>query len=210
MLFAVAILTLSCSRERETTITGQVRIAGTEKAIAHTPVTMVIYERIPGSGPQSVFNVRAIAEATSDANANFTITARLRRDGEYFLGLDPERSAELVDLIAPTLGDATLPERRITKIGGTVRMNYYLYGYGWARIRFINDNFQPGDGIWLIFQGQHSGVASADVTHLFRGIGNHYNTIGMSIYSQGAYVKNRTEMVFVPYNDTVYQEIRWP
>ncbi|MCH8546645.1 MAG: hypothetical protein LAT54_07920, partial [Cryomorphaceae bacterium] len=124
----------SCNRAQTTTIEGQVRTFGTEDPIKHPPVVVELITTSSGGGGMiGGIAVEVLDSVRTDEDGNFSVTADLTKNGEYFLAVK-ESSIKGHGYIRrsyyPTVPQ--LETFRINKIGGTQNMNFYMDARGWV------------------------------------------------------------------------------
>ncbi len=148
-LIAALLMLAACSKkEKDTTITGQVRTFGTEEAIKHPPVEVVIYEEVQYEGGFSFFGVSTgyitVASSVTDKDGNFVLAAKLNTTKTYYLGVVPETVIGYY-YYRPDFSDVDNPIAKINTIGGTFNKNYYLTAQGWIRFQFNISKLEQGD-----------------------------------------------------------------
>ena len=133
----------SCNKNKkaqDTTINGQVRTYGTEEAMRHPPVLVQIVKKelssTWGSGP--AYPVQA--ETWTDSSGNFSLSASLYPQEDYFLTVEQSTVKDRYHYIAPTYSGYDMDERKIKSIGGHIQMNYYLRAIGWVRFQFEKES----------------------------------------------------------------------
>jgi hypothetical protein len=208
-LIAALLMLAACSKkEKDTTITGQVRTFGTEEAIKHPPVEVVIYERKVSGTFMGGASYTIIASTTTDQNANYSLTAKLHTDKEYYLGVEPKTVNEGYHYIKPEFKD--LAERKINTIGSSFTKNYFLRAIGWVRFHLVSENPQPGDvfsynfgsGAYELFYG------NVDVTRIWDFGGNRVHPLYFELRRNDIW-SNWQENLFVPAFDTIDYQVKF-
>jgi hypothetical protein len=141
------LLASSCTKKaKDTTINGQVRTYGTEDPIKHPPVKVQLLEKHPPAGSFGAGSYyTTLTETYTDQDGYYTLSHKLYEDNDYYIAVDPETVTRSVGYYKPTPGTRDLPERRVTRIGGTSTINYYLTAVGWVEFHFISENPLQGD-----------------------------------------------------------------
>ena len=159
ILTALSILLLtSCEfpdpfrKAKGTTLYGQVRTYGTQDPIVQPPpVKVMIVERTVSGTWGGGASYTPLVSTWTDSSGNFTLSHKLYTGNDYFLAVDPETVYS--KYIDPSYSSMDAESRRITQVGGTHNMHYYLTAYGWVRFHFISTDPQPGDEYWYNLGG---------------------------------------------------------
>ena len=213
LLVSYGSLTLiSCDRARTTTVEGQVRTFGTEDPIKHPPVVVELIERSSGGGGLiggSAFDV--LDSVRTDENGNFSVTADLTKNGEYFLAVK-ESSIKGHGYIRRSYYP-TNPSReqgRIEGRGGTLRQNFYMVARAWVEFHILNTNPQPGDKISYSFGGGLKGVGYGPVDRrmVVDYVGNRSHNYYFFVTRNGDY-NSYQEQVFPIAFDTIQVDIHY-
>ncbi len=129
----------ACQKEKfeDTTIQGKVLTYGTDEAIRHPPVRVVIYEEkeVGTWGSSNTYSV--VAESMSKEDGSFELSHSLSNRKNYFVGVD-ENTVNNRHYIWPTYQN--LERHKIHGRGGTQKMHYYLVARGWVKFHFTNQN----------------------------------------------------------------------
>jgi hypothetical protein len=210
-LIAALLMLVACSKkEKDTTITGQVRTFGTEEAIKHPPVEVVIYERQVSGTFMGGPSYKVVASTTTDQNANYSLTAKLHTDKEYYLGVEANTVNESYHYYQPIFSSKDLPERKINTIGGNYTKNYYLTARGWVRFHLVSENPQPGDvfsynfgsGSYELFYG------NVDAIRIWDFSGNREHRLSFELRRNDIW-SNWQENLFVPAFDTIDYQVKF-
>ena len=212
ILTAISILLLtSCEfpnpfrKAKGTTIYGQVRTYGTQDAIIQkAPVKVMIVERTYSGIWGGGYTYTPLTSTLTDSSGNFTLSHKLYKGNDYFLAVDHETVYSRY--FWPTIQDRE--DRRISQVGGTHNMHYYLTAYGWMRFHFISTNPQPGDIYGYNFGGGASEVFynSVDEYRIWDFGGNIEHRLAFNKFTNNQWI-NWQEEVFVPAFDTTDMEI---
>ncbi len=160
LLILGVIAMTSCERAQTTTIEGQVRTFGTEDPIKHPPVVVELISTSSGGGGMiGGIAVEVLDSVRTDEDGNFSVTADLTKNGDYFLAVK-ENSIKGHGYIRRSYYP-TNPSReqgRIEGRGGTIKQNFYMVARGWVEYHILNTNPQPGDILSFNFLGGLQGV----------------------------------------------------
>ena len=211
ILGIVALFLASCTKSaKETTINGQVRTYGTEDPIKHPPVKVQLLEKHPPAGSFGAGSYyTTLTETYTDQDGYYTLSHKLYEDNDYYIAVDPETVTRSKGYYKPTPGTKDLPERRVTRIGGTSTINYYLTAVGWVEFHFINTRSNSrfsysvgGGGYEQFFNPPYEIVRTWDFG------GNLEHTIYMGKTKNGVdSVWN--EVIYVPAFDTLIYEVEY-
>jgi len=205
LITATLLLTCCGKSAKETTITGQVRTFGTQEAIRHDPVKVQILQKnVATGGMGGGVSFVAIAEIQSDPNGNFSLTATLHPDIQYYLAVDPETVKRAQGYYKPTFGNIDRPERLITKVGGTHNMNYYLTALGWVKFNIIVSSHGQGDYFAYNLGGGASErfYGNVQVVRKWDFGGNLNHNAAFTVYKNGDYTFWQ-DQIFVQAFDTI-------
>ena len=192
-------------KAKGTTLYGQVRTFGTQDAIIQkAPVKVMIVERtysgIWGGGD----NFTPLTSTWTDSSGNFTLSHKLYKGNDYFLAVDHETVYSRY--FWPTIQDRE--DRRITQVGGTHNMHYYLTAYGWVRFHFISSDPQPEDRYWYGLGGgaYEEFNNSVDEYRIWDFGGNIEHPVYYGMENNGVYTSYDTSVFVLPF-DTIDMEI---
>lgn len=209
-LLTATLLLASCGKNaKDTTINGQVRTYGTEDPIKHPPVKVQLLEKHPPAAAGGGSYYTTLTEAYTDQKGYYTLSHKLYEDNDYYIAVDPETVTRSLGYYKPTFGTRDTPERRVTRIGGTSTLNYYLTAVGWVEFHFFNINGNSrfsysvgGGGYEQFFNPPYEIVRTWDFG------GNLEHTIYMGKTRNGLdSVWN--EVIYVPAFDTLKYEVKY-
>ncbi len=199
----------SCQKEtfEDTSIQGKVLTYGTEEAIRHPPVRVVVYEEKEVSTWGSGNTYTPVAEAMSQEDGSFELSHSLSNQKKYFLGVD-ENTVNSRYYIWPSYGNIDLPRHKIHGRGGTQKMHYYLVARGWVKFHLLTKDHQDGDtysfaaggGWYEAFYGATNKFSTIDFA------GNMEHKVYATIETGGEYYPREIK-VFVPAFDTINQTV---
>jgi hypothetical protein len=213
IFFITATLLLgSCAKKaKDTSINGQVRTYGTEDPIQHPPVKVQLLEKHPPAGSFGAGSYyTTLTETYTDQDGYYTLSHKLYEDNDYYIAVDPETVTRSRGYYKPTFSFRDLPERRVTRIGGTSTVNYYLTAVGWVEFHLVSENPQPGDRYTYSVGGggYEEFFGSVDEYRVWDFGGNMEHDVVYTTVRNGSYYPTR-EYFFVPAFDTLQYEVKF-